>query len=145
MTFPYSAYLRSLGMGPALIRRLSRVFDFYSSILPESVETMFVCDYFNDDGTRSYDSAWLFTDSYAVEARDWETEDNWDALRITRLTYWRLQKENYDFHRRATDRSRFNLEFTTLTNSGNLRAAGNNCKRLKDIFLKYIMRDMGET
>lgn len=145
MTFPHAKYLLSLGMGDVLVNRLARIHDFYQSILPEPIEDIFVNDYFNEDGTRSYESAWFFTGTYAAEARNWETSDDWDLLRITRIRYWRFQKENFEFDQDPSEASRLSLDFYTLTNEGSLRAAGNNCLHLRDVFLKHVMRDMGET
>jgi len=144
-TFPHRAYLQSLDMGKVLMSRVSRVWDFYNAILPERLDDIFVNDYVNDDGTRTYGSAWLFSPTFMAEVRDWQTTDDFDLLRPSRIRYWRLRKENFEFGEEPTAASRCALEFGTLTNSGALTAAGDNCSRLHQIFIKYINVDLGES
>lgn len=60
------------------------------------------------------------------------------------MRYWRLEEENFDFKEEPSEKSRLYVEFATLTNSGQFRAARNNCAHLRDIFFKYINKDMGE-
>jgi hypothetical protein len=141
--FKFTKYLQSIGMGRVLIDRLTAVHRFYSSVIPEPIEDLFVSDYVNEDGTRSHESAWFFSLNYIAEARTWPSSDDLDVLKVRGIHYWRLQKEEYEFDRKPKEASRMRLEFSVgPSNSAALRAAKNNCAPLKAIFLKYVVKRM---
>lgn len=90
-----------------------------------------------------FENLWFFTENYAMEAKQFPLQDNFDMLVFyKRITYWNIQKQDYDF-KKATDKSRLYLHFKvdTLT-EGSLKASKENCDYLKEIFLKYILPNL---
>lgn len=135
----FFSYLRSIGMGEPLIERVTHFYLIYENLYPESIKAIFVTDYIESGDMRNFENLWFFSSKYAMEAKNFATEDVFDLTPIENIiSYWEIKKENYDFQH-ATDQSRATLFFKMKNRvEGNLKAAKNNCDQLKKIFLKYI-------
>ncbi len=135
----FEDYLKSIGITTeVLLRRVESIYQFYLGVCPEEIKDIFITDYIKDDGTREYESLWLFSDSYWIEAKQFIVKDNFDMIPIKRIERWEIKKEEYDF-KKATEKSRLflrvNINSLLLSE---FKASKENCDFLKEIFLKYV-------
>lgn len=135
----FTPYYTSIGLTSAAIERVTAIYDFYAKSLSLEVIDTFVSEYVNGDGVRTYESLWFFSSKYCMEAKQFLSQDDFDATPLECVSYWEIQKQDYDFVQ-ATEKSRITLTFgTPLEIGGNLKASGVNCDHLKSVMLKYIV------
>ena len=137
-------YLKSIGLAEALCERIETIYEFYNSgICPDEITGIFVTDYITGDGTREYENLWFFSEKYAMEAKQFIKEDDFDITPIkNRIQYWRIKKQDYDF-KKATEKSRLYLIFALDTGvRGEFKASKENCDYLIDIILKYVLPNL---
>lgn len=141
----FTDYLKSIGISEALYRRILEIYELYKSVCPEEITEIFVTDYIRDDNSREYENFWCFSNHFWMEARKFAFEDNFDMCFIKkRVLRWEIKKKNYDF-KKATQGSRLSLLINIhFIAEGNLRATGENCDRLRDIILKYVVSNFCE-
>ena len=132
-------YLISLGLEEPIISRAKKLLEIYQEICNEDILDIFVTEYMDREGKRNYESMWFFTEKAMMEAREFVYEDDLDyTIYGNNIIYWRMKKENYDY-KKCTTESRMSIEFSLKVRIiATLRASGNNCKKLKDIFKKHI-------
>ena len=136
----FTAYLKSIGMSDVLIRRVETIHEFYQDICHEEITGIFVNDFIKEDGNREYESLWLFSQAYLMEAKSFISKDEFDMTPLNKkVEYWSVEKQDYDFAK-ATDKSRVNLKIAfRYPIDGIFKASKENCDFLRDVFLKYIM------
>jgi hypothetical protein len=132
-------YLADIDVPPLVMERIESVLAFYSEVSTEEIEDVLVTNPVKEDGSTWYESLWLFSPSYAMEAKNFTSEDDFDNLMLAkRVEYWDVRRQDYEFGE-TTSESKLTIDFVaTGMNRGTLTASGDNCKYLKDIFLKYI-------
>ena len=135
----FAEYLESTGMTKTALARAEEVISFYVDNCPEKIERVFITDYVTEEGSREFESLWLFSPSLLMEASNFLSQDDFDFASVdTGITRLVTRKENYDF-RQADGKSRLNVEFSLGTQiSGQLKASGRNCDYLRDV-LKQIL------
>lgn len=140
MKAEWARYLESIGVKGLFLRRIEEVLDFYQQVYPDQVQDIFVTEYFDKDGNRQYESVWLFSETFVMEAKQFLKEDDFDAVPLRKqVKYWTVKKTEYDF-REASTKSRMVLQFSLLSGvSGALKGSRENCDHLKEIFFKHII------
>lgn len=138
-----TAYLKSIGMSDVLMRRVETIQEFYQGICPDEIRDIFVNDFIKEDGTREYGSVWFFSQTYAMEAKSFTSKDDFDMTPLRkRLTYWRVEKQDYDFAK-ATEKSRVLLQIRMdYPVTGEFRASKENCDFLRDVLRKHILPNL---
>jgi hypothetical protein len=139
MTPEMSQYLEAIGISKHFLARAKEVYDFYTPLLDEEVEDLFVSEYVDGDGARQYESLWMFTKSHVMEATLFLTQDDFDFTNIRNVVaHWKIQKENYDFMK-ADEKSRMKVQVTLSSKLRcDFRASKENCDYLRAIFLRHI-------
>src|ERR1035437_1103 len=132
MNKEFTDYLEKIGMSNPLIRRVEEIYNFYHDFVTEEITNIFVTDFIKEDGNREYDSLWLFSKNYAMEAKAFISRDDFDMTPLNKqLTYWSIEKQEYDF-KTATAKSRIHIEITFATHTnGILNASKENCDFLR--------------
>ena len=141
----FVTYLESIGITNTLRKRIETIYEFYREICPDEITGIFITDYIKGDGEREYQNLWFFSEKYCMEAKQFITADNFDMTLIQKhVLYWTVQKKDYDF-KKATEESRLYLRLDLDTGiSGELKASGENCDYLRDIFLEYVAPNLKE-
>ena len=136
----WQAYLETIGIQGMFLKRVEEVLSFYQEVYPDQIEDIFVTEYFDKEGNRQYESVWLFSRQFVMEAKHFLMEDDFDSAPLQRqVKYWTIKKTEFDF-RDASTKSRMLLKFTLLSGvSGALKASRENCNYLSDIFRKHIL------
>ena len=135
----FSEYLASIGIKDLFYQKVEDVYAFYSEILDEDVLDVFVTEYIDGEGRREYENLWFFTATYAMEAKQFLTKDDFDFAPIkNRVLRWKIAKRDYDF-KEATVKSRMHL-YVALGNGikCGFKASQENCDSLRDVFLNYF-------
>jgi hypothetical protein len=147
MSHRFDGYLDTIGMPAPFRQRVSDICAFYETLLserlPGGIEDVFVSEYVKEDGTREYESVWLFAGSYRMEAHGFTLKDNFDvAFCPAGTSYMRIEKESYDFSQ-AQPQSRMSVEVTFASPvdalRGRLRASGANCDHLRVVLAKHLV------
>ncbi len=138
MDHNFYKYLRRIGIVEKnLQERISQIFLFYANYLcPETIQDIFVTDYMSEE-SREYENLWLFSKNYAMEAKRFISEDNFDISPITNIKRIEINKTKYDFIE-ANDSSRLNLYCDLESAFLQMRASKENCDYLKVIIDKYL-------
>ena len=136
-------YLNSIGITGLFQDRAQEISSFYEKITADTMQDIFVSEYVDEEGRRQYENLWLFTSSAIFEAKLFLTTDDFDGTPYTKkIKYWKIAKKDYDFNS-VTSKSRMTLTFSLETSMGCImKASGENCLFLKNIFLKYILPNL---
>jgi hypothetical protein len=135
----FDDYLNSIGLAESLKNRVAIVLEDYKQICDQTINDIFVSEFIKEDGTREYESIWLFSNAYTMEAKKFINEDNFDVTAIAKcIDYYQIRKKEYRFGK-PSDQSRLIIDFITEHEiKGSLKASKTNCTNLWNIFLKYI-------
>jgi hypothetical protein len=136
----FQEYLASLELTDPVKARVESVLEFYAVLAPEEIESIFVTDYLDQNGARFFESLWLFSKGYVMEAKQFISQDDFDIGPLGRLFWIAVRKENYDF-KTATAASRLNIEYRNLASEfgGQLRASGKNCDNLRQVLVERLV------
>jgi hypothetical protein len=105
-----------------------------------------VSEYLLDDGARQYESLSFFSPSFVMEAKSFETKEDFDIATVSgRIVYVNYEALEYDF-KKATDKSRLSFQYWCDDDlNGNLRASRANCDHLyqlaKDRIVPHFRRN----
>ena len=135
-------YLGTLGISENLRQRIETIYEFYESVCPDEIKDIFVTDYWKNDGSREYEHLWFFSEKFAMEAKRFVTEDDFDLAVIkNQISHWAVKKNDYDF-KMATERSRLYLAIRFGSLTCGLKASSGNCDHLDRIFRKYVISNL---
>jgi hypothetical protein len=137
-------YLETMGMASAHQDRVQQLLALYLRFPDARPTAYFVSEYPEDDGTRVYESLWLFSDRYAMEAR-------YPGAGDERIDFICLQKgvrhvvvevKAYDLAT-PSPASRMRVEaWFTGNRLGELRASGANCEALRAIVSEHLLPNL---
>lgn len=140
----FENYLKELGINGDLYRKVERVISFYNQVLENNdLLDLYITDIINQDGSRSYVNLWLFYKGFIVEAKNFNTRDDFDCipLKLNKINYWRIEKTNFDIIDSPKEDSRMKLLVSWRTGvSCELFGTKSNCKYLFAIFQKYFQK-----
>ena len=141
----FITYLESIGITKALRKRIETIQEFYRGMCTDEITGIFVTDYIRGDGAREYENLWFFSEKYLMEAKQFISQDDFDIAPIqSRISYWTIQKNDYDFEQ-AAEKSRLYLKFNIdIGIVAAFKASKENCDHLKNIMLKYIRPNLKE-
>lgn len=128
-------YLRDLNLESD--DRIREIISFYEKLNIE-IKDIFVSEYVKKDGTPVFESLYLFNDHILMEAKNFNSSDNFDMIKIENFNHWEIKKDNYDFEE-ARINSKIYLGLYSGLTSAELKATGKNCDKLKEIFMGYIL------
>ncbi|MDD4924734.1 MAG: hypothetical protein PHF74_07925 [Dehalococcoidales bacterium] len=128
---------------PSIINsRINRILSLNNFMTDEEVVDIFICDELVNDNIHEYTNLWLFTESFALEAKNFQKTIDLDITPIKdSIDYWKITTEdtNLSF---VKDNSTLTLEFASQGISGRLKATGRNCKYLKKIIESYFRKNV---
>jgi S-adenosylmethionine synthetase len=139
-------YLKEMGFTESIFERVEAIIACFEQICCDEIKDIHVSDFVTGDGSREYDSLWLFSDRCAMEAKQFLTTENFDITPIKKaIRRWGFKKKDYDFSK-ATESSRIHLIFHSYSMDvhGAIKASKKNCDHLKYIALKYFKPNLME-
>jgi hypothetical protein len=136
-------------MGAAQIEQAEGALATVLGFLPEQPSHLFVSEYRDDEGSRSYEGLWVFTESFVSESTPFAGEDSVDFIRRdTGIDYVEVDHADFDFEA-PVDASRLRVEATFKRTGSNLsatlRASGSNCADLNRVLRDYLLPTMFES
>lgn len=139
----FEDYCKSIDLTDPIIVRIRSVVDFFSVKLGITIEDILITEYIKEDGGRVYESIWLFSDNYCMEAKSFLDNDDFDmVLHLNNMVYWSVKKQDFEFDTPNENSRLFIRAQTKNLVDLNLKASKNNCHYLKEIFLKYILQNV---
>ena len=138
-------YLGLIGMGDALIERVSALERSIAAILPEEITHIFVSEYIDKEDNRQFENLYFFTGGYLVETRNFVTEPRTEVDLIRQsIINVQLTLKDYDL-RSASQASRFTFGYSTGPLSAQLRASKENCDHLLRVVRECIIPNFAES
>jgi len=138
----FKEYLKSIGIGDTIAKRVEEIYEFYEHVLEQTgdeIKDIFITDYIEKDTTRTYQNLWFFSNKYLMEAKLFINNDDFDFFSVKGgLAYIDIKKKDYDF-KNANDNSRLSVEYAVNISGGQLKASKENCDKLRDIVLTYFI------
>jgi hypothetical protein len=139
----WTDYLSQIGITGSFLPRGIAAIEFYEQIGLE-ISDIFVSEYLDKEGVRRFEGLWIFTGDKICEAEEFLTKDDFDGAQLKgKVRYWNLTKSEYDFIK-ATSKSQLTIDCSTYSELAcTLKASQQNCDKLRDIFKKYIVSNLG--
>jgi hypothetical protein len=127
----FEEYLRAINMPNAFMERIENLFPYVHLLCPDDITTLFVTDYFQQDGTREYGSAFFFSEHFVCEAKQFVAENDIDITPLKNEVYYVVLKtQDYDLQN-ATEKSRVYVKVFSKAGPTDLqfelRASQGNC------------------
>ncbi|MGO9178015.1 MAG: hypothetical protein ACLQBX_17040 [Candidatus Limnocylindrales bacterium] len=137
-------YLDLIGATDVLRERTEAMMGLYEAFLTIEPSSVFVSEYPREDGSRAYESLWLFTDKLAMEARiPTPGDEQFDFVPIAHgVRHLVVEAKDYDL-RAASEASRMRVEMWLGDQLlGELKASGLNCDSLTAIVATYLVPNL---
>src|SRR4051794_21594823 len=92
----FLAYFREIGMTPVAINRVISMVEEVVKLYPATIEGVFVSDSSDNQGNRTYDNLWIFTDEFWSELKNFMIQVNFDFIsKETVFSYVDITYANY--------------------------------------------------
>lgn len=132
-------YMQAISLSNTLTAKAQSAHDFYSGICPEEIKWIHISDYFTQEGERVYETICLFSDNFAMEARQFASREEFDFAPIASINYLEIKKQDYDL-KRATEKSRLTLSFHFSEKAYlDMKASKENCDHLWSFIREYVI------
>lgn len=138
-------YLEEVGITGALLDKALETYIYYTKYLNVEVEDIFVSEYINPDGSRTYENLWFFNNVYCFEAKQFIVSEDYDMDFFRDVIFsFNIVKKDFDIANLLfTDNSRMTLTFyLNAVRAGVIKASKSNCKKLAEINKKYIITNL---
>jgi hypothetical protein len=133
-------------MSNTFVRKVEPIIALCRNLRLEEITDVFVSEVTNELDKHDYQSLWLFTDSFILEARNFIVAPDRD-IRIApkAVSYMTCRARDYDFVN-ATNASRLHVTLGVATREFifELRASKSNCDYLRDMLGKHIVPALGQ-
>ncbi len=136
----YIEYLNSIGINAnTLIKKVETILRAAKRLCPEKIQSIYISDWIQKEGQRSYENLYLFTATYIIESVNFSTDTsvNIEVTVLKDRVNYILVKYN-DYFEKANTTSRLSLEFYTDSGVFALRGTKENCDKLIEVHDKYI-------
>ena len=138
----WTTYLKSIGFLDPLLKRAAAILRFYREIVGIEIQTIFVSEYLDSNGTRVYEGLWVFSGEHLGEAKFFGPTERIDLVPLkNNVGHWIAKKTAFEFGGTTTDASR--LMVTCRLGEGRIlgrmKASGPNCARLAEVLRKHII------
>jgi len=136
-------YLKGIYLTDVLIHRIDQIIKEYEHLCPDEIIDIFVSDYVKEDGSREYESLWLFSGNYTMEAKEFVNKDDYDITPIKRhISYVSMEKQDFDF-KNISEKSRFKIYFKMESDAiGENKGSKENCIYLTNILNEHILPNL---
>ena len=137
-------YLDAIDATAALRDRAVGLLSLYQAFPEVTPEDFFVSEYPQEDGSRVFESLWLFTDRLMMEAKiPGEGDEQLDFVPLVHgVRHLVVQAKDYDL-RTTSEASRMRVEaWVSDARVGELRASGSNCDRLRAVVARYLFPNL---
>lgn len=142
----YEAYLGVLPLTKSVKDKIEETIVLNKKIVAAKILDIFICDIKNLDGTKTYTSLWLFTDTLAIECKNFLTKHDFDMAQYHKsIRYCSIEPIEFDLDT-PTNLSSVKVSWTFNSSvTGTLTATEDNCIKAFEIYKKYIVANIGRT
>jgi hypothetical protein len=146
MKAAHGKYLESIGLTSETIKRhVGRVIDHAEQLSGQEIIGIFVNDYYDESGSREYESLWLTSEQYLCEVRNFRKTGEYDidvSPIKKNIMYFRIWTRDYEFES-STKKSRITMECVNRNDTSfQLKAADDNCEKLVKFINSYVKPNM---
>lgn len=139
----FEDYLGSLPLTKVIKDRINECLHLNFEIHQEEFVDIFISDIKDKEGSRTFNSLWIFTDKLAIECKNFLLEYDFDATPYCKATiYGSMKFQEYDL-KKATENSSIAISVIfENTGAGNFVATGSNCAKAYDIYKKHFLANL---
>jgi len=136
-------YLTSIEITEPIILRIDEIISLYRNITDEAINKIIVSEFITTDLAHIFESLWLFTDKFIMEAKGFIIKNNFDITPYNKQIYYAyIEEENFDFNR-GSNNSKILLHFSTTNRiTGELKGSGKNCAYIYEIYKQIIQPNL---
>jgi len=136
----FESYLGVLPLTQVVKTRIDEIMILNHAMFDEDILDIFICELKNNEERTTFTSLWLFTESYAIECKDFLTTYDFDmAPYKNRLHYCSIKSTEFDFVS-PTEKSLVKITFQFDSRiSGTFTATNDNCLKAYEFYKKYII------
>jgi len=138
-------YIESIGITNALIPRVEHVIETLENISGEKILDIFISEYMQENGTRTYEDFRAFSKNYHLGALKFINDIKyiiWNRNnKLFSIINWEVS--NYDFKSASPDSRLSLLGSFYFPGPILLKASQNNCDKLLSFFKKYLIGSLG--
>jgi len=141
----FKTYLDEIGVTGQLVDKVQAIYNYYTEFLKVEIQDIFVSEYVNSEGLRTYESLWFFNDSYCFEAKQFISNEDYDMDYYNNEIFsFNVNKRDFDIvNLNFNDNSRMNLTFyLNSVRGGSIKASKSNCKKLAEIITTFILTNL---
>jgi len=132
-------YLTKIEISEPIISRIDEIINLYHNISDEAFQKIIVSEFINTDLAHIYESLWLFSDNYIMEAKAFIKINNFDITPYRKQIYYAfIEEENFDFLK-GSNNSKILLHLSTTNRiKGEIKGTGANCAYIYDIYKTIV-------
>ena len=98
MNTEFKTYLISMGLDSEVtLKNADKILGIASKLCPEEIKDIFISEFRKDNGSREYESMWLFSDNFILEVRNFRSEIDIDMSNNKPIVYFRVQMKGFDY------------------------------------------------
>ena len=140
-------YIKELGGSKILIDRAKEIYEIHKIVCPQEIKTIFISEYHTKDKTRIFDNLWFFSDSFFMETKNFQNNNNTDLIRFQKnIDYIEMFYQDFDF-KKGNDNS--NLTIKMMLGGTDLfaqfKASKQNCDNLMNIYSNFFKSNVRVT
>jgi len=138
-------YAQEMGLDPVRLEKVSEILTVSTRLLPDEIEEIFISQSLEEEGqVTEWDSLWLFSKNYCLEARQFLVQQDLEIYPLQQLQGFRLVLENMKLSQFASPmtpggKANITVEFCPARGGGcQLFAFGANGVKLGSISTRYL-------
>jgi hypothetical protein len=136
-------YLMAINISEPIKKRIIEIVDISKAFsLEEQIDDIFISEYKTEDKRREFESIWIFTKTYVMEAKKFRIANEIDIInRLRGFDYLTINFDEYDYiNNKSKKNSKMSMRAQSIESEMScvLKASGNNCEYLKNILEKYF-------
>jgi len=138
MKIEFARYTEAISLSATLTEKVGSICEFWSAISPEEAKWMFISDYLTKEGERVFESVFLASENFIMEAKQFVSSEDFDFVFVRWVYGAELKKQEYDL-KQATEKSRLNIHIYCPEGANfDMKASKENCAYLWAFFREYV-------
>jgi hypothetical protein len=146
MKTEFQEYLTALQVSSVVLKRVDKLIELLHEIIPFEFSAIFLSDFITQDGTMQFDTLYLFSDKFILQARNFLQMDNFEIGALKEcISTIEIQEQDYDFIT-TSEKSRLTILANLAVGPRMYQFKGSreNCRYLKNIYDSYIQPNLGD-
>jgi hypothetical protein len=139
----FEGYLGLLPLTRIIKDRIDEIIKLNLKIVDEEINDIFICEFKNNEGVRTYTSLWLFCHNNCIECKTFLHSYDFDITPyFKKVDYCSITSSEFDFEN-TSEISSVKVHFRFATGiSGDLIGTEQNCLKAFEIYKRFIIPNL---